>query len=171
MRTVRTQTAPTCLPCKRTMLQPGGHGCERGRGTEGRTSSRRQLARGRRRSVARGNGIASGFCDRCALAAKAEVVVLLRPAAYGWSAEDWRAYFDERAGIAEFEGGLTRVEAEARAFECCVCEWLNKNPAPSRPGRCVWCGQAGNEGATILPFGLEPSGHNWVHDGCWADWH
>ena len=102
---------------------------------------------------------------------KAEVVVLLRPAADGWSAEDWRAYFDERAGIAEFEGGLARVEAEARAFECCVCEWLNKNPAPSRPGRCVWCGQAGNEGATILPFGLEPSGHNWVHDGCWADWH
>jgi hypothetical protein len=102
---------------------------------------------------------------------KADVVLLLRPAADGWSPADWQAYFDERAGIAEFEGGLARDAAEARAFECCVCEWLNRNPAPLRPGRCAWCGKAESGAATILPFGLEPSGHTWLHDDCWADWH
>jgi hypothetical protein len=30
---------------------------------------------------------------------KGEVVALLRPGRNGWSAEDWRAFFDERAGI------------------------------------------------------------------------
>jgi hypothetical protein len=69
---------------------------------------------------------------------KADVVVLLRPAGDGWSPEDWQVHFDERAGSAEFEGGLAREAAESRAFECCVCEWLNRNPAPSRPGRCAW---------------------------------
>ena len=29
---------------------------------------------------------------------------LLRPGRDGWSAEDWQAFFDERAGIAEFDG-------------------------------------------------------------------
>ena len=51
---------------------------------------------------------------------KPEIVALLRPGRDGWSAEDWQAYFDERAGIAEFDGGQPRPEAEARAFECCV---------------------------------------------------
>ena len=34
---------------------------------------------------------------------KAEIVALLR--GDGWSAKDWQAFFDERAGIAEFHGG------------------------------------------------------------------
>ena len=62
---------------------------------------------------------------------KAEIVALLRPAEDGWSAEDWQVFFDERAGIVEFDGGLPRAEAEARAFEACVLEWLNRNPDPS----------------------------------------
>jgi hypothetical protein len=40
---------------------------------------------------------------------KAEVVALLRPGRDGWSGEDWLAFFDERAGIAEFDGGLPRA--------------------------------------------------------------
>ena len=60
---------------------------------------------------------------------KAEIVALLRPGRDGWSAEDWQVYFDERAGIAEFDGGLPRAEAEARAFECCVVEWLTRRVA------------------------------------------
>jgi hypothetical protein len=47
---------------------------------------------------------------------KADVVRMLRPAEDGWSAEDWQAFFDERAGIAEFDGGLSRPQAEAHAF-------------------------------------------------------
>ena len=31
-----------------------------------------------------------------------------------WDPEDWQALYDERAGIAEFDGGLSRPEAEAR---------------------------------------------------------
>jgi hypothetical protein len=53
---------------------------------------------------------------------KVGIVALLRPGDDGWSAEDWRAFFDERAGIAEFEGGLPRDRAEARAFACCLAE-------------------------------------------------
>ena len=58
---------------------------------------------------------------------KPTIVALLRPANDEWSAEDWQAFFDERAGIAEFDGGLPRNAAEAKAFECCVAEWLNCN--------------------------------------------
>lgn len=34
----------------------------------------------------------------------------------GGTDKDWQAHFDERAGIAEFDGGLSRVEAEAQAL-------------------------------------------------------
>jgi hypothetical protein len=53
---------------------------------------------------------------------KAGVIELLRPARDGWSLEDWLLLFDERAGIAELHGGLTRDEAEARSLDCCVAE-------------------------------------------------
>jgi hypothetical protein len=71
---------------------------------------------------------------------KAEVVALLRPAEDGWSAEDWKVFFGERAGVAEFDGGLPRAEAETLALECCVVEWVNRNPETSPPGRCRGCG-------------------------------
>ena len=57
-----------------------------------------------------------------------------------WSAEDWRAFFGERAGIAEFDGGLSRAEAEACAFAHCLAEWLNHNSMYSPPGHCFDCG-------------------------------
>jgi hypothetical protein len=59
---------------------------------------------------------------------KAGIVSLLRSAKDGMSAEDWQVLFDERAGIAEFEGGLPRPQAEAQAFVYCVDEWLSRNP-------------------------------------------
>jgi hypothetical protein len=65
---------------------------------------------------------------------KPEILELLRPLARrpsrptspppAWAPKDWRAYYDERAGIAEFDGGLPRAEVEARAYQCCVAEWL-----------------------------------------------
>ena len=66
---------------------------------------------------------------------KAEIVAVLRPGRDGWSAEDWQAFFDERAGIMEFDGRLSRTEAEAQALASCIVEWLNRNPTPSAPGR------------------------------------
>jgi hypothetical protein len=34
-----------------------------------------------------------------------------------WDAADWHAYFQERAAIREYDGGLSRIEAERLAFE------------------------------------------------------
>lgn len=48
-----------------------------------------------------------------------------------WDAADWQAYYDERAAIAEYDGGLSRAEAEALAFESCVAEWLIRNAGRS----------------------------------------
>jgi hypothetical protein len=84
---------------------------------------------------------------------KAEVVAMLRSGRDGWSAEDWRSFFEERAAIAEFDGGLPRTEADAQALACCIIEWLNRNPTPSAPGRCAWCGQAESNDAVVLPYG------------------
>jgi hypothetical protein len=101
---------------------------------------------------------------------KAGIVALLRPV-NGWSGADWLAFFDERAGIAEFDGGLPRAEAEARAFACCVVEWLNRNPVRSHPGRCLGCGGAERAHDPLLPFGTESGGHAWLHSGCSSAWH
>ncbi len=100
---------------------------------------------------------------------KAEIVALLRPGD-GWSAEDWQVYFDERAGIAEFESGLSRAEAEAHAFECCVVEWLNRNPVCSPPGRCFGCGRSEDNNDPLRPYGTEQSDHAWLHSRCWEAW-
>jgi hypothetical protein len=66
---------------------------------------------------------------------KAEIVATLRRGRDGWSGDDWRLFFEERAAIAEFDGGLPRSEAEAQAFEWCVVEWVNRGPTPSLTGR------------------------------------
>jgi hypothetical protein len=101
---------------------------------------------------------------------KAEIVALLQPGD-SWSGEDWQVYFDERAGIAQFDGGLQRAEAEVRAFKCCVVEWLNRNPVRSPPGRCLGCGGSDDAVDQLLPYGTEPSGPAWLHSRCWAAWH
>ena len=101
---------------------------------------------------------------------KAEIVALLRSAADRWSIEDWQVFYDERAGILQFDGGLPRPEAEARAFEDCVIEWLNRNPVALTPDRCLWCGQFESNSASIVPFGTEPGGHAWLHGECWRPW-
>jgi hypothetical protein len=102
---------------------------------------------------------------------KAEILRFLRPANDGWSPEDWEVFFDERAGIAEFDGGLTRTEAEERAFACCVTEWLNRNPTPSAPSRCLGCGGGERPRDPLLPFGTDTHGHAWLHRACWPVWY
>ncbi len=102
---------------------------------------------------------------------KAEIVSLLRPGRDGWSAEDWQVFFDERAGIVEFDGGLPRPEAEAQAFACCVVESLNRNPERSPAGRCLECGDREHAHDPLLPHGVEPTGHVWLHSRCWHAWY
>lgn len=102
---------------------------------------------------------------------KADIVALLRPVEDGWSAEDWQVFFDERAGIAEFDGGLPRAEAEAQALACCVDEWLNRNPERSPVGRCFGCGDREYAHDALLPYGVDPADHVWLHSRCWPAWY
>ena len=89
---------------------------------------------------------------------------------HDWDASDWRALFDERAGIAEHDGGLSRVEAEEQAFEACIVEWLNRNPVQSFDDRCIVCGDPDRELDVLLPFGAVLDSHAWLHSSCWAEW-
>jgi hypothetical protein len=101
---------------------------------------------------------------------KADIVVLLRRGRDSWSDEGWRAFFDERAGITEFDGGLSRAEAETQAFSCCVAEWLDRHPMRSLPGHCYGCDEVDRAGDPLLPFGTEDTGHAWLHSRCWPCW-
>lgn len=84
-----------------------------------------------------------------------------------WLPEDWLAFFDERAGIAEFDGALARADAEAQAREACISEWLNRSLAPSEPDRCCECGEEDDASDPLLPHGVETRGHVWLHSRCW----
>ena len=102
---------------------------------------------------------------------KAAVVALLRPGGDGWSAEDWWSFFDERADIAERQGGLMRVQAVERAFACCAVEWLHRNVVRSPTGSCFACGRGDHTPDPLLPFGIDHPGHVWLHSRCWPAWH
>lgn len=102
---------------------------------------------------------------------KAGIVALLAADHDSWSAEDWQAYFEERAGIAEFDGRQSREQAEAEAFKCCIVEWLGRNPGLTDPDRCAWCGRPDRREHTVVPFGTGDHGHAWLHPECWDDWH
>ena len=102
---------------------------------------------------------------------KTAIVLWLQRGAKSWSAEDWSAFFDERAGIAEIDGGQSPAEAEAVAFECCVVEWLNSNLESSDPNLCTWCGQTGRNNHAVVPFGVGNHGQTWLHPECWNNWH
>ena len=102
---------------------------------------------------------------------KADIVALLRPRRNGWLAEDWHAFFDGRVAIAELADRLPRPKAEARAFACCIAEWLNRNPIRSSPARCPECGRAEDVDNVLLPFGIEGAAHLWLHSRCWPAWY
>jgi hypothetical protein len=85
-----------------------------------------------------------------------------------WNSAEWQAFYNERAGIAEFDGHASRLEAESRAYECCIVEWLNRNPETTVPGQCVQCRQADRSDHVVVPFGTE--NHAWLHPECWPAW-
>ena len=103
-------------------------------------------------------------------AAKVEIMARLKETRAVWAPEDWRAFFDERAAIAEHNAGLSRAAAEAQAYESCVVTWLNQNPMPaSGPDRCSHCGEPMVE-TDALPFLNGAGGHVWMHGRCHGAW-
>lgn len=98
---------------------------------------------------------------------KTAIVALLAGGADGWTAEDWQAFYAERAGIAEFDGGKSREDAEAMAFEIRIVEWFNRNPCRSDPPSCAMCGKPDWAGHVVVPFGTGEQGHTWLHPECW----
>jgi hypothetical protein len=86
-----------------------------------------------------------------------------------WDSADWQAFFDERAGIAEFDGEVSRLEAEDHALECCIVEWLNRHREPSSPSQCAHCQRHDRSDHVVVPFGY--AHHTWLHPACWAAWH
>jgi len=52
-----------------------------------------------------------------------------------------------------------------------IVRWLDQHPAPSPPGRCAWCREAERSDAVVVPFGVAPGTHTWLHARCWAAWH
>lgn len=87
-----------------------------------------------------------------------------------WDAADWRAFFDERAAIAEYDGGQTRQKADAMAYEACVVEHMNRHPGRSDRYACAGCHKSGSDAATIVPFGLDAESCSWLHPECWPEW-
>jgi hypothetical protein len=94
-----------------------------------------------------------------------------RPQEDGWSSEDWLAYRDERAAIAEHDGKLPRPQAEVRAFQSCIAEWLDQHPAFSSPEAgcaCLWCHRPDD---SLLPVGLGSGPERtWLHRDCIPTW-
>jgi hypothetical protein len=100
---------------------------------------------------------------------KHELIALLRPCRDDWMTEDWHAYFDERAGIIEYDGGISRPEAEVRALDSCIAEWLRRNPVRGSSERCLGCGGARRGDDTLLVFRGDSAGA-WLHVQCWPAW-
>jgi hypothetical protein len=42
--------------------------------------------------------------------------------------EYWRTFFEERAAVCEYDGGLPRPVADAGALQDAIAHWLARNP-------------------------------------------
>lgn len=80
--------------------------------------------------------------------------------------EDWRAVYEERAAIAEHDGGLDKKDAEQQAFDCTLVSWLNAHPEPvNNPDVCHYCGGQLTD-TDMLPIFNGPATHVWLHPRC-----
>ena len=89
-----------------------------------------------------------------------------------WKPEDWLAYFNERAAVREFDGRMSRSEAERHAFEDTVAQWMALHPAPPTEvcHGCAHCGLPSTPDDPLLPILAADHGHTWIHDHCHARW-
>jgi hypothetical protein len=61
---------------------------------------------------------------------------------------------------------LRRDEAET-PFRRRVAQ---RTPGFIGPDTCCWCGGVERAEDILLPFGVSPSGHAWLHSRCWCPW-
>jgi len=89
-----------------------------------------------------------------------------------WDEEDWRAFFEERGAILQYDGGLDRAEAERQAFETTIIHWMNTHPPESLdPDTCAACGHPiGEIGKDAIPVLTGGGEHVWLHHRCWLGW-
>ena len=86
--------------------------------------------------------------------------------------EDMLVFMEERAAIMEHDGGLSRSEAEQRAYECTHSEWLNCNPPQYIDDQhCAQCGQKFNKARTgCISVLAGNEGHVRLHHHCHESW-
>jgi hypothetical protein len=65
----------------------------------------------------------------------------------------------------------TAGQSEDRSLEARRVQWLDRHPSPSPAGACAWCGTLETPYAIVLPFGVQPGTHTWLHAECWSAWH
>ena len=87
---------------------------------------------------------------------KAEVLKLLRPVGSGWSAADWHAFFDERAGIAEFDDGLSRSEAEDHAFASAENHTWPRGRTSICFREMIWCSLPSRSNVLCMAYTARP---------------
>ena len=95
-----------------------------------------------------------------------------QPQGEEWSAAEWMTYYAERAAIAEHDCKLPRPQAEARAFQSCVAEWLDQHPVSSKvDDGCVICGATDRPNDSLLPVGIGSGVERvWLHRDCVPAW-
>ncbi len=79
---------------------------------------------------------------------KGEVIAYLGRGGDAWGADEWRQWIAERAAILEHDGGLSRSEADRRAYQHAIIEWQNRDPPLVDSRVCAGCSGAINEAAT-----------------------
>ena len=89
-----------------------------------------------------------------------------------WTAQDWRDFYQERAAIMEYDGEISREEAERQALDWCITTWLAANPPCGLDeGLCSACGEPiGRVGEDSIPLLAGKESHAWVHYTCVDEW-
>lgn len=98
---------------------------------------------------------------------KTEILDFLIGPTVHWDKAEWVAFYDERAAIAEHDGGL----GKAQAYEACIIQWLTLNPVPATsPDVCAQCLSPETEGMALIPVLNGAGGHIWLHSQCHPRW-
>jgi hypothetical protein len=77
-----------------------------------------------------------------------------------WDAADWRAEYDERAAIYEFDGHQTRAEAERMAWNAVASRWYRECGERTPPNLCAGCGEPISGVAHVLLLPHDERAHS-----------